>query len=184
MRMIRRSKWAVVVPALVLAAGAFVATGTVALAQKGAPAPEPKPRIDCSKPANQNKAACKNKNQELNDDELFYAGYWLARKGDFKLALHYLNQAENPADARILTYIGYSTRKLGRVDEALGYYARALEANPNYTVARAYLGEAYLERGERAKAEAELAEIASRCGTTCEEYKELSQALAKDAAKS
>lgn len=118
-------------------------------------------------------------NGEMRDDELFYAGYWLARKGDFKLALHYLNQAENKDDARILTYIGYSTRKLGRTEEAMGYYARALALKPDYAVARAYLGEALLQSGERAKAAEQLALIEKQCGTSCIEYKELSVAMAK-----
>ncbi len=116
---------------------------------------------------------------EIRDDELFYAGYWLARKGDFKLALHYLNQAENKSDPRILTYIGYSTRKLGHTEEAMGYYARALEVKPDYAVARAYLGEAFLQMGERGKAAEQLALIEKQCGTTCIEYKELSAAMAK-----
>lgn len=163
------------------AAGALALVSMVSLsgeaqAQKGAPS---KPKIDCSKPENQKKAACKNQHKELGDDELFYAGYWLARKGEYNLALRYLNQAANKADPRILTYVGYATRKLGRTDEAMGYYAQALEANPNYTVARAYLGEAYLNRGERAKAAEQLVEIEQRCGKGCEEYKELATAMAK-----
>jgi len=163
--------------AVVISGAALALTSSAALAQKGEPAPQPP--IDCSKPANQKKAACKNRNRELSDDELFYAGYWLARKGEFKLALHYLNQAQSTSDPRILTYIGYATRKLGKTDEAMGYYGRALAADANYTVARAYLGEAYLQRGERQKAVEQLAEIATRCGTSCEEYRELDMALAK-----
>lgn len=105
------------------------------------------------------------------DGELFYAGYWLARNGRYDEALTYLRQAE--PTTRVLTYIGFATRKLGRVDEALGFYAEALAMNPDNTVARSYLGEAHLQRGELRKAEVELAEIAQRCGTTCAEYGEL-----------
>ena len=164
------------VSASVAALSMLVVNGA-AFAQKGEPAP--KPKIDCSKPANQKLAACKNRNRELSDDELFYAGYWLARKGDHALALHYLNQAENKSDPRILTYIGYSTRKLGRTDEAMGYYARALEMKPGYAVARAYLGEAYLEQGQPAKAAEQLALIELQAGRNCIEYKELAAAMAK-----
>ena len=39
-----------------------------------------------------------------------------------------------------------------------------------------------LQKGERGKAEEQLGEIATRCGTTCDEYKELAEALAKDTA--
>ena len=82
-----------------------------------------------------------------SDAELFYAGYWLAKSGDYAAALEYLRRAQAP-DARILTYIGFATRKLGDTDSALGYYARALAKNPDYNVARAYLGEAFLTKGE------------------------------------
>lgn len=164
----------------VTAVGLGLWSGAV-LAQKGEPAP--KPKIDCSKKENQRKAACQNKNQELSDDDLFHAGYWLARGGDFQLALHYLRQVRNKDDVRALTYIGYATRKLGQVDAAMGYYERALGLDANYTVARAYLGEAYLQRGQRERAVEQLSEIANRCGTLCEEYKELSAALAKSPAR-
>ena len=86
-------------------------------------------------------------------------------------------------DERILTYIGFATRKLGDHDTAMGFYARALAMNPNYTVARAYLGEAFLDKGETAKAREQLAEIATRCGTTCVEYRELEAEFAKRATK-
>lgn len=106
------------------------------------------------------------------DGELFYAGYWLARNGHYEEALTYLNKAE-PRTTRVLTYIGFATRKLGNVEKALGYYAEALAMNPDNTVARAYLGEAHLQRGDLPKAETELKEIAVRCGTSCVEYGEL-----------
>ncbi len=164
--------------AAAFAGASMIAISGEAYAQKGEPS---KPKVDCSKKANQGKAECRNKHKELDDDSLFYAGYWLARKGEHKLALHYLNQAEHKNDPRFLTYIGYATRKLGRTEEAMSFYARALELNPNYTIARAYLGEAYLKRGERTKAAEQLTEIEQRCGKGCEEWKELAAAMAKPA---
>lgn len=104
--------------------------------------------------------------------DLFYAGYWLARTGKYQEALGYLTLAD-PADPRVVTYIGFATRKLGDVDAALPYYRRALELNPNYSVARAYMGEAFLQKNQPAEAKAELAQIASRCGTSCAEYIDL-----------
>jgi tetratricopeptide (TPR) repeat protein len=106
--------------------------------------------------------------------ELFYAGYWLARSGRYEEALGYLALADQ-RDARVATYIGFATRKLGDVDAALPHYARALAINPDYTVARAYLGEAWLAKGEPGKARAELGEIERRCGTACAEYADLAQ---------
>lgn len=104
--------------------------------------------------------------------DLFYAGYWLARTGKYEEALGYLTLADKN-DPRVVTYIGFATRKLGDVDAALPFYQRALQLNPNYSVARAYMGEAFLQKNEPAKAKAELAEIATRCGTGCAEYLDL-----------
>lgn len=169
-----------VAAALAIAFGTSFVAVTGALAQKGEPTP--KPKIDCSKPENQRKSACKNRNSQLSDDDLFYAGYWLARKGDYRTALHYLNQAANKDDPRVLTYIGFATRKLGDWQTARTYYDRALSIDANYTIARAYLGEAYLQQGDRTSALQELDEIATRCGVTCDEYKELAEAVAKHTA--
>lgn len=108
----------------------------------------------------------------MTDDELFYAGYWLAKSGRYEEALGYLTLAQQK-DERVLTYIGFATRKLGHVDEALPLYRAALARNPDYAVARAYLGEAFLSRGEPDLARAELAEIAERCGVACPAYVDL-----------
>lgn len=166
--------------AMAFAVGTSLIGTTGALAQKGEPTP--KPKVDCSKPENKRKSACKNRTGQLSDDDLFYAGYWLARKGDYQTALHYLNQAANKDDPRFLTYIGFATRKLGDWHTAKTYYDRALAVDANYTIARAYLGEAYLQQGDKAAALRELDEIATRCGVTCDEYKELAEALAKHTA--
>jgi tetratricopeptide (TPR) repeat protein len=113
-----------------------------------------------------------------SDAELFYAGYWLARAGRYEEALGYLARAKAP-DERVLTYIGFATRKLGRVDEALTYYNRALAINPGYSVARAYLGEAYLTLGQPEEARRQLDEIAARSGRSSAEYADLADALAR-----
>jgi tetratricopeptide (TPR) repeat protein len=131
-------------------------------------------------------AACVgNARAAMPNDELFYAGYWLAKSGKYEEALTYLSRADRQ-DERVLTYIGFATRKLGRVDAALGFYAKALALNPNYSVARAYLGEAFLTKGKPERARGELSEIAERCGTTCAEYADLAgriRAYEADAAK-
>ena len=110
----------------------------------------------------------------MPSNEAFYAGYWLAKTGHYEDALRYLKQA-SAQDERVLTYIGFATRKLGDVDGALPFYGKALALNPNYAVARAYLGDAYLSKGEPAKAKSELSEIERRCGRSCAEYAELAQ---------
>ena len=108
----------------------------------------------------------------MPDDELFYAGYWLARAGRYEEALGYLALARVKTE-RVLTYTGFATRKLGDVDGALPLYNEALRLNPNYSVARAYLGEAHLTQGNLVKAREQLQEIELRCGAACAEYADL-----------
>ena len=50
-------------------------------------------------------------------------------------------------DDVVLTYIGYSKRKLGAVDEGIAYYHRALAINPDNVNTREYLGEGYVAMG-------------------------------------
>ncbi len=114
----------------------------------------------------------------LDDAQLYYAGYWLAMGGSYQEALGYLRQARDP-DARILTYTGFATRKLGDIEGALPFYKRALAMNPDYTVARSYMGEAFLDLGEPEKAREQLAEVEKRCGTACVEYANLARAIAR-----
>jgi len=80
--------------------------------------------------------------------------------------------------------IGFSLRKLGRIDEAMGYYHKVLAAHPDRTTTRQYLGEAFLQKGEPAKAKEQLAEIAKRCGVACEDYQLLADEIAKFERKS
>lgn len=53
--------------------------------------------------------------------------------------------------------VGYSQRRLGRLDESIAAYTRCLRLRPDYAAAREYLGEAELERGEVEKAREQLA---------------------------
>jgi predicted Zn-dependent protease len=65
------------------------------------------------------------------------------------------------------------------VDEAMGYYFRALARRPEATTTRQYLGEAYLQLGDVTRAREQLAEIGRRCGTACEDYALLAQEIAR-----
>ena len=116
--------------------------------------------------------------QHAMDREDAYAlGYWLAKTGEFDEALAVLTSAGDENDPRVLTMIGYATRHLGRVDEAMGYYAKALALAPNMTNTRQYLGEAFLQKGEPVRAREQLAEIATRCGEACEDYRSLAREI-------
>jgi tetratricopeptide (TPR) repeat protein len=79
-------------------------------------------------------------------------------------ALDLLALAPDPADTMVLTYLGYSTRSLGDFDRGLDYYDRALAADPDNLLARAYLGMAYVQLGAPEQAHVQLAEIRARGG--------------------
>jgi tetratricopeptide (TPR) repeat protein len=130
-----------------------------------------------SKSGAQWKACAEQVAASQHDAELFYAGYWLAKGGHYHEALGFLRQAKAP-DERILTYIGFATRKLGDVDGAMRFYNQALDMNPDYSVARAYMGEGFLTRGEPDKAAQQLTEIERRCGRSCAEYADLATQIA------
>jgi tetratricopeptide (TPR) repeat protein len=115
----------------------------------------------------------------LPDQELYQEGSALAQAGEYEWALTVLGAIQNLNDPRVLNYMGYSHRKSGRLDEAVGYYRKALAINPNFVLAREYLGEGYVAAGRADLAKIELSEIAWRCGTACEEYQELAEHIEK-----
>jgi tetratricopeptide (TPR) repeat protein len=114
----------------------------------------------------------------LNDDALAEYAYALAREGRFQEALDTLDLMQDPSTAEALNYRGYATRKLGRIDEGIGYYRRAVALDPEYVLVREYLGEAYVTQGRLDLATEQLGEIEKRCGTTCEPYQDLAEAIA------
>ena len=67
--------------------------------------------------------------------------------------------------------------KQGNLEIGITYYRKALAINPDFVLAREYLGEGYVAAGRVDLAKLELSEIQKRCGTACEEYKDLSKAI-------
>jgi hypothetical protein len=112
------------------------------------------------------------------DADLFEQGNALALEGEYDWALDVLELVADQNQPDVLNMQGYSHRKAGRLDVAIGFYRRALAINPDFVRAREYLGEGYAAAGRIDLAQAELGEIKSRCGTDCEEYKDLAKAIA------
>ena len=117
------------------------------------------------------------KKSELSDDNIFRAGRMLAFDGRYGEAIEVLTLASNLNSPKILNYLGYAHRKAGRIDVSLGYYKQALAIDPDYTLVREYMGEAFLSRKNYKAAEYQLSEIAKRCGISCREYTLLSAAI-------
>jgi tetratricopeptide (TPR) repeat protein len=113
----------------------------------------------------------------IPDTELYEQGSALARDGEYEWAIEVLAAARNQNDPKILNYTGYCHRKAGRLETGIGFYRKALAIDPGFVLAREYLGEGYAAMGRIDLAQAELAEIARRCGITCEEYKDLAEAI-------
>ena len=114
----------------------------------------------------------------LTDEDLYQQGRALAKAGQYDWAIEVLAVVQNQQDPRVLNYTGYSHRKAGRLEIGITYYRQALAIAPGFNLAREYLGEGYIAAGRIDLAQAELAAIEKSCGTVCEEYRDLSAAIA------
>jgi tetratricopeptide (TPR) repeat protein len=113
----------------------------------------------------------------LPDPELTEYAYALVKADRFAEAIGVLDLLSNPRTARALNYRGYATRKLGRTEEGIGYYLQSVAMDPSYAQVREYLGEAYVFQGKMTEAKEQLRTIEKICGTTCEEYQDLANAI-------
>ena len=159
---------------------AVLLSGSAALAAGSSPAPSTPAKCSTLKANSAEWKKCMASNQgSLTNEDLYAAGYSLAKSGDYQGALQFLTAGTDKKDPRFLTMIGYSTRKLGKVDEGMGYYMQALAIDPNSVTTREYLGEAYLQKKDLTGAKAQLMEIQNRCGVSCESFTELNEQIAR-----
>jgi tetratricopeptide (TPR) repeat protein len=114
----------------------------------------------------------------LPDKALAANAFALAKAERYAEALAVLDLLQDPNTAVALNYRGYATRKLDRVDEGIGYYLKSLALDPQYAQVREYLGEAFVQKGDIASAKEQLQAIEKICGTGCEEYEDLAEAIA------
>jgi tetratricopeptide (TPR) repeat protein len=80
-------------------------------------------------------------------------------------------------NADVLNYLGYSSRKLGRFDQALGYYEQALSLDPTHRGAHEYLGELFVELRQMDKAKDQLAALDRLCPYGCTEREMLADRI-------
>ncbi|MCJ8308085.1 MAG: tetratricopeptide repeat protein [Rhizobiaceae bacterium] len=156
-----------------LALGLFAAPMPVhAAGDGGGSSSTPTPTCKKNYVYNKHKLKCvkAEKSSNLDDDNLYEAARDLAYAKRYEEALNVLKLASNQKDPRILNYLGYATRKSGDVKKGLSYYQAAIDINPDYTLARSYMGEAYLQLGDVANAKLQLKEIKLRCKGACPEY--------------
>jgi len=82
-------------------------------------------------------------------------------------------------NADVLNYMGFASRKLGRLDAALAYYNAALAIDPNHLGATEYLGELYIEMGDLGLARTQLARLDDLCAYGCAQREELALWIAR-----
>ena len=80
-------------------------------------------------------------------------------------------------NADVMNYLGYSSRKLGRFNEALGYYEQALSLDPAHRGAHEYLGELFVELRQMDKARGQLAALDRLCPYGCTEREMLAERI-------
>jgi tetratricopeptide (TPR) repeat protein len=114
----------------------------------------------------------------MSDDELYAQGRLLAKQGEYDWALTVLAAVADKNNPNVLNYMGYSNRKAGQLDIALTYYNKALAIDPNFNLAREYLGEGYVAAGRVDLAMNQLQEIGKRGGVDSGEYKALAKVIA------
>lgn len=114
-------------------------------------------------------------------DATYVAAVGLINEHRYDAAIALLDQALWTAGPHpdILTYLGFANRKLGRSDQAEGYYRTALGIAPAHRGALEYYGELKLERGDVAGARAHLAKLQAICGFGCHEVDELERWIAE-----
>jgi tetratricopeptide (TPR) repeat protein len=104
-------------------------------------------------------------------------------KQDWAGAVEAMKQAvaAKPDNADYHNLYAYSLRKSGTKDMDLVFrhYNEALRIDPKHRGAHEYLGEAYLQVGNVAKAKDELAALDKICFFSCAEYSELKSAISQ-----
>ena len=109
-------------------------------------------------------------------------------KQDWQTAIALLNKvtAAEPKNPEAYNLLGYSVRKSGNPQGSLQYYQYALSLDPKHLGANEYIGEAYLQLNDVAKAEEHLKRLDELCTFGCKEHTELKNAIAayKNAKKS
>lgn len=123
------------------------------------------------------KECVKADEQSLNDDQLLQNGIALAYAQRFDEAVAVLSMISNPNTPEVQNYLGFASRSAGDLETGLKHYRTALALDPDYTLARSYMGQALLIAGDRRGALMQLDEIERRVGMHAREYKLLASAL-------
>lgn len=145
--------------------------------------PEIKKWVRFSKPVNGvwdasiNKCVRPDKTSYLDEDTLYKAVRELAYTGRYEDAITVLDQMPDQQSDLVLTYRGFTARKMGNLELANLYYQEAIETNPDNIMARSYMGQGLVEAGDKVAAMVQLREIRARGGHGTWSEKSLAKAL-------
>lgn len=121
---------------------------------------------------------------DANGSADFKAGVKAIRAEEFAKAVELFTRVveKDASNADAFNYLAFSQRNLGKAEDAMANYEKALAINPKHKGALEYQGELFLKLGERARAEANLAKLVAVCGRRCAERDALQAAIerAKD----
>ncbi len=175
-------------PIQTLLAGVFAASIATMGFAAGSDSTEPPVRTETTKKCKDGKVWDKEKRRcvkaqsgAMSDDNIYDAARELAYDGQYDNALQVLEAAANPNDPRILNYKGFSLRKSGRLEEGMAFYQAALKIDPDYILARSYMGQAMISEGNADGAKEQLRQIADRGGKDTWAYAALDKALRGEA---
>ena len=160
-----------------LAAAILIAfsLGTVPVLGVGTDDPPPSPTDKKGAKTNtQNQQAAERRFRD-NYKRAYDLVYTRADYANGIAALKALGHDEHPDVANL---IGFSSRKLGRYDDARHWYEKALAADPNHVRTWSYYGMWHAEQGNRLKAQDFLEKVRAICGNAdCREFIELKGAI-------
>ncbi len=120
----------------------------------------------------------------VQGDNVYVIAVGLINERRYESAIDLLNASMWAAGPHpdILTYLGFSYRKMGQFDRARDYYEQALTVAPDHRGALEYYGELKLEQGDVAGARAHLARLDALCSFGCYEAEELRRWIAERSA--
>jgi tetratricopeptide (TPR) repeat protein len=160
-------------------------SGAVDSSNPAFPPPPPQPSTQ-PKPSNQPASTDSKKKKKENTDQqqqqkgsqLFLEGYRAAhamiyRHHDYEAGIAKLKSLGYDDHPDVANLIGFSSRKLGRYDDAKYWYEKALASDPKHARTWSYYGMWHAEQGNLLKARDYLATVMSICGVECREYTEL-----------
>ena len=164
----------VIILGLIFAATQLYTTPVFAVGASSSSTPKKK----CKKGYVWSKKKCVKKTSELlADDDLYWQARAYIEDGKYDMALDLLQRIKNQNQPRVLNFIGFTHRRLGHNDIALGYYKKVLAMNPDHRGANEYLGELYVKEGKLDLAKKQLAKLDKICSSGCKEFDDLKVAI-------